>query len=259
LHIIDRYAYHNRIRHVDPAYKVGLALTVVMLCLILNEPPVGLAAIGWMYGIGVYITGIPGRTFAKFIVAEGVFLMLTIVGVVVSFNLTDPGHILTWTWQVGPLWISSSPASLYRGLNLVTRALGAAAALNFLALTTPLVDIIELLRRWRIPGELIDIMTVVYRSIFVLLESLDTMYRAQENRLGYNTSYWRAMNSAALLGSRLFVEAFQRSRRMQIALESRGYEGGNLLVLPSPYQSGRNLVWLGLVVVASLFLIWIIA
>jgi hypothetical protein len=26
--------------------------------------------------------------------------------------------------------------------------------------------------------------------------------------------------------------------------EARGYEGGNLLVLPSPYQSGRSLVWL---------------
>jgi cobalt/nickel transport system permease protein len=258
LHIIDQYAYNNRIRQVDPAYKVGLALTVVILCLILNEPPVGLAAIGWMYWITVYLTGIPGRTFAKLIVTEGAFLMLTIVGVVVSFSLADPGHISTWAWQIGPIWISGSPASLYQGINLVTRALGAAAAMNFLALTTPLVDMIELFRRWRIPGELIDIMTVVYRSIFVLLESLDTMYRAQESRLGYNTSYWRAMNSAALLGSRLFVETFQRSRRMQIALESRGYEGGNLQVLASPYKSDRRIVWLGLAAVASLFLIWII-
>ncbi len=258
MHLIDQYAYHNRIRQVDPVYKVGLALTVVILGLILNEPLVGLAAIGWMYGLAVYVAGIPGRTFAKVIGAEGAFLMLTIVGVVISFSLTDPGHMSTWAWPVGPIWISSSPASLYRGLNLVTRALGAAAALNFLALTTPLVDIIELLRRWRIPGELIDLMTIVYRSIFVLLESLDTLYRAQESRLGYNTSYWRAMNSAALLGSRLFVEALQRSRQMQIALESRGYEGGNLQVLPSPYRSGRRIGWLGLAAAASLCLIWII-
>jgi cobalt/nickel transport system permease protein len=256
LYIIDRYAYYNRIRQVDPAYKAGLALTVVMLCLILNEPPVGLAAVGWMYGIAV-VTGIPGRTFARLIGAEGLFLMLTVVGVMVNLSLADPGHMSTWAWSVGPIWISTSPASLYGGVNLVTRALGAAAAMNFLALTTPMVDIIELLRRWRIPGELIDIMTVIYRSIFLLLESLDTMYRAQESRLGYNTSYWRAMNSAALLGSRLFIEALQRSRRMQVALESRGYEGGNLQVLSSPYKSGRNMVWLGLAVTASLFLVWI--
>jgi cobalt/nickel transport system permease protein len=258
MHIIDQYAYNNRIHQVDPAYKVGLALIVVMLCLILNKPLVGLAAVGWMYGITVYVTGIPGRTFVKLIGAEGAFLMLTVVGVVVNFSLADPGPISTWAWSVGSIWISSSPASLYRGLTLVTRALGAAAAMNFLALTTPLVDMIELFRRWRIPGELIDIMTIVYRSIFVLLESLDTMYQAQESRLGYNTSYWRAMNSAALLGSRLFVEAFQRSRRMQIALESRGYEDGNLQVLPSSYQSGRMIAWLGLTAVTSLVLIWII-
>jgi cobalt/nickel transport system permease protein len=230
-----------------------------MLCLILNKPPVGLAALGWMYGITVYVTGIPGRTFARLISVQGAFLMLTIVGILVSFSLADPGPLSPWAWQVGPIWVSSSPASLYRGLNLVTRALGAAAAMNFLALTTPLVDMIELFRRWHIPGELIDVMVIVYRSIFLLLESLNTMYRAQDSRLGYNTSYWRAMNSAALLASRLFVEAFQRSRRMQLALESRGYEGGDLRVLPSAYQSGRRLAWLGLAAAASLFLIWITA
>ena len=257
MHIIDRYAYSNRLRRVDPAYKTGLAFTVLLLCLLLNEPLVGLVAVGWMVWLAVCLAGLSPRTFGRVLLAEATFLVLTTVGVVVSLSLRDPRELTPWAWQLGPLWLSSSPDSFYRGLTLVTRALGAASAMNFLALTTPLVDLVELFRRWRVPAVLIDIMTVIYRFIFVLLESLDRMFMAQESRLGYNTSYLRAINNAALLGSRLFIDAYQRSRRLQLALESRGFEG-ELRVLPARYESGRQLMWPGLGITASLILVWMI-
>jgi cobalt/nickel transport system permease protein len=259
LHIIDQHAHHNRIRSLDPAYKVGLALTVLLLCLVLNKPLVGVVAVGWMYLLALRLAGLSWRTFGRVVLVEGTFMILTTLGVVVSVSLTDPGNIFPWVLRLGPFWFSSSPASLYQGITLVTRALGAASAMNFLALTTPLVDMLELFRRWHLPLILVDIMVIIYRFIFVLLESLNTMYVAQDSRLGYNTSYWRTMNSAALLGSRLFIDAFQRSRRLQIALESRGYEGGDLQVLPSPYNTDSRIVWLGLVIATSLWLVWLIA
>jgi cobalt/nickel transport system permease protein len=254
LYLIDQHAHHNRIRSLDPAYKVGLSLTVLLLCLVFNKPLVGLIAVGWMYLLALWLAGLGWLTFGRVVLVEGTFMILTTIGVVFSVSLTEPGDISPWALRLGPLWLSSSPDSLYQGVTLVTRALGAASAMNFLALTTPLVDMLELFRRWRLPVILVDIMVIIYRFIFVLLESLNTMYVAQDSRLGYQTSYWRAMNSAALLGSRLFIEAFQRSRRLQIALESRGYEGGDLQVLPSPYQSDPKIVWLGLVIAASLVL-----
>ena len=257
MHLIDRYAYSNRIRSIDPAYKAGLAFSVLLLCLVFSEPAVGILAVGWMFCLSVYLAGIPARTFGRVLLAEVTFLVLGTVGVVISLSATDPSGISTWIIRVGPIWISSSPNTLAQAVTIVTRALGAASAMNFLALTTPLVDIVELLRRWHVPVILIDVMTVIYRFIFVLLESLEKMYVAQDSRLGYNTSYFRAMNSAGLLGSRLFIDAFQRSRRLQIALDSRGYDGGDLRVLPSNYTSGRNLIWIGAVVMASLVLAWL--
>jgi cobalt/nickel transport system permease protein len=259
LHIIDQHAHHNRIRNLDPAYKAGLALTVLLLCLIFNKPLVGLMAVGWMYLLAVRLAGLEWRTFGRVVLVEGTFMILTTIGVVLSVSLTDPRGISPWALRLGPLWFSSSPDSFYQGVTLVTRALGAASAMNFLALTTPLVDLLDLFRRWHLPAILVDIMVIIYRFIFVLLESLNTMYMAQDSRLGYQTSYWRVMNSAALLGSHLFMDAFQRSRRLQIALESRGYEGGNLQVLSVPYQSDPKIVWLGLVIVISLSLAWVLA
>jgi cobalt/nickel transport system permease protein len=258
LHIIDQHAHNNRIRSLDPAYKAGLALTVLLLCLVFNKPLVGLVAVAWMYLLAVRLAGLGWRTFGRVVLVEGTFMILTTIGVVLSISLADPRDISPWALRLGPLWLSSSPASLYQGVALITRALGAASAMNFLAMTTPLVDILELFRRCHLPLILVDIMVIIYRFIFVLLESLNTMYIAQDSRLGYHTSYWRSMNSAALLGSRLFIDAFQRSRRLQIALESRGYEGGDLQVLPSPYKTDPKIVWLGLVIAASLFLAGVI-
>jgi cobalt/nickel transport system permease protein len=254
MHLIDQYAYTNRIRRVDPAYKVGLAIMALLLCLVLNKPLVGLTVVGWMYLLAVWLAGLSWQTFGRVLLAEATFLILATIGVVLSVSLVNPQKI--WAVQLGPVWLSSSPDSLYQGINLVTRALGAAAAMNFVALTTPLVDILELLRRWRMPVILVDIMVVVYRFIFVLLDSLNTIYMAQDSRLGYHTSYRRTMNSAALLGSRLFIEAFQRSRRLQIALESRGYEGGDLPVLPTAYLSDRKIKWLALALAVNLGLVW---
>jgi len=258
LHIIDQYAYGNRIRKVDPAYKVGLALTMLLLCLLLSEPLVGAVAVIWMFSLAVGLAKVPARVFGRMLFVEGTFLVLTTIGVVLSVSLVDPTGISTWAWQLGPVWFSSSPDALEQGVTLVLRALGCASAMNFLALTTPLVDILELFRRWKMPVILIDIMTVVYRFIFVLLDTLNTIYKAQDSRLGYHTSYFRAMNSAALLGSRLFIDSFQRSRHLQTALESRGYDGGDLRVLPSTYQPDTRILWAGTAAVTNLFLVWII-
>ena len=256
MHIIDRYAYSNKIRAIDPAQKGGLALAVLLLCLILNEPGVGLLAVAWMWGLVVWWAGLPGAVFGRVIAAELLFMILATVGVALSVSLDAPANPEAWLLPLGPLWFSTDPEAIQLAMLLVSRALGAAAAMNFLALTTPLVDLIDLLRRLHVPNLLIDLMTVIYRFIFVLLESLERMIVAQESRLGYS-SYRRGMVSAGLVGSHLFIDAYRRAQRLQIALESRGYTD-ELQVLPSTTVRDKALLWLSSGVVGSLLLVWII-
>jgi len=254
MHFIDRYAYTNRIRNVDPACKVALALVVLLLCLVLNRPSVGLLATAWMWVLAVGVAGLPAGDFSRLLAAEAFFLVLMTAGVALSFSIAVPPPGTTWMWQVGPLWVASSPASLTMALHPVTRALGGAAALNFLAMTTPLVDLIDLLRRLRVPAWLIDLIAAMYRFIFVLLDSLERMVTAQDSRLGYR-SFRRGMSSAGMLTSGLFVNALQRTRRLQTALEARGYDG-ELRVLPSIYRQDWALWGTGLATVATLILAW---
>jgi cobalt/nickel transport system permease protein len=252
VHLIDRHAYTNAIRQVDPAQKAALAGAAIGLCLLLDRPAVGLLTVGWMLALATLWARVSARVFGQILFAEGMFLALSVLGVALSVSLAPP-TVAGWGWRLGPLWLSSSPVALELALRLVSRALGCSAALNFLILTTPLVDLIELLRRLRVPEVLIDLMTVVYRAIFVLLESLQRMATAQDARMGYHDAP-QAMRSAALLASQLFLDAYRRSRRLQIALESRGM-AGPLRVLPIAYTRGRRAWWLGATMAASLLLV----
>lgn len=251
MHLIDRYAYSNALRRLDPAQKAGLALLAIMLCLLLDRPAVGLLTLVWMLGLAVGWARVPLRVFGRVLLAEGLFLGISVLGVALSLSLAPPAQ--GWSWQLGPLWLSSSPAALAVATRLLARALGCAAALNFLILTTPLVDLIGLLRRLRLPEALIDLMTVTYRAIFVLLESMQRMATAQDARLGYRDGR-RAMRSAALLASQLFLDAYRRSQRLQTALESRGMHGP-LRVLPLTYTSDRLVWWFGAAMATSLLLV----
>ncbi|MCB9079431.1 MAG: cobalt ECF transporter T component CbiQ [Anaerolineaceae bacterium] len=257
MHIIDCYAYSNKIRAVDPAQKAGLAVIVLGLCLAFNHPVVSLLAVAWMWGLAVWQAGLPVLVFGRVLLAELFFLALATVAVALSVSLNAPANPDAWLLPVGPLWISSTPDDIFKAANLVLRALGAASAMNFLALTTPLVDLVDLLRRLRFSPILIDLMTVMYRFIFVLMESLNRMYVAQDSRLGYS-SYWRGMSSAGLLGSRLFIEAFQRSQRLQTALDARGYEGGHLQVLPTTYYRSDKLLAMSAAAILSLAAAWLV-
>ena len=254
MHIIDRYAYTNRIRNVDPVYKAGFALAVLVLCLLLNEPMVGLVAVIGIWALATFVAGLPVVTFGRIVFAESLFLMLITAGVAVSVSIQDPTAINGWAWKLGPLWISSSPESLDLAVRLVTRALGGTAAMNFLAMTTPLVDLVDLFRRLGVPAVLIDVMTVMYRFIFILLDSLDRMYIAQNSRLGYR-SWKRAMFSAGQIASRVFIEAYQRSERLQARWIHAPTMGNFACCLP-PIKTIWHSCLSGAIVISSLFIVW---
>ena len=222
-------------------------MVVVLLCLLSTRPFVGLIATGAMWLWVVTLAKIPPRVFAKLLFAEGLFLFLSLAAILLSVGLSEP-LTLPWRIAVGPLWVASSPAQIEQAILIFCRTMGAMSALNSLTLTTPLIDLITLWQRWRVPELIIDLMTIMYRFIFVLLDTLNQMTTAQACRLGRAGTYARRMNNTALLGSRLFINAFQRSQQLETALRSRGYDG-TLRVLPLQYKTGLPvMIWAAVLV-----------
>ena len=227
---VDRFAYTNRIRLLDPAYKVGFSLIGLLICLIFDQPVLSAGLMVGVILLAIFWAGLPFGFFLKLLMVEAGFLVIGVASIAISIGtIPSPGSLV-----VGPIWINVTPDTLIQAFKLLMRSLGCASTMNFLALTTPMVDLIELGRRIHLPALLIDLMSLIYRFLFTLLDCLDQMVLAQEVRLGFN-GFRTSLHSAAQIGANLFIEAFRKSQRLEIALEGREWEG-SLRVLPQVYR-----------------------
>ncbi|MGC4066462.1 MAG: energy-coupling factor transporter transmembrane component T [Polyangiaceae bacterium] len=104
------------------------------------------------------------------------------------------------------------------------RALGALSVTALLALTVPVAELLDVLRRLRVPEASLDLLHVTYRSLFVLDDASNRILRAQRNRAGYGRKSG-ALSTVALALSALFRHTLHRSERWERGLAARCYDG----------------------------------
>ena len=233
---IDRYAYCNRLRRIHPAEKVCLAGTALLVSLVGAPPVAPLLVLAVMAGVTVLWAGIPWRYYLRLVAVGSGFLVLGLPAV--ALKVGPEGEGLLWGVRVGALFLGLDRAGVWQALYLLARCLGALSGLYFLALTTPVTEILHLLRRLGLPGLLLELMGLVYRYLFVLLETAGSVYVSQTARGGY-ASYGRALRSLGLLVSVLFVRAHHRALMLFTALSARGYTGSLDVVGPAHRPSWK--------------------
>lgn len=228
MHLIDCFAHTNRWRKRHPAEKAGLALGLLALVLVLPWPA-SVAALIVASASALWGARIPWRIWTKVMALPLAFLLLSGAVLAVGVEHTPAG-----------LRLVCSEERLRPALVVVARALAAAACLNLLALTTPAHEWVPLLRRCRVPAVVLDLMLVVYRMLFVLVERLSVMQTAQAARLGY-VSHANRMRSYGYLGASLLTRAMDRAGRMEACLAARG-GGGEFPMLPCSREPSRGFV-----------------
>jgi len=169
--------------------------------------------------------GIPWRVFARTLLIPLGFILLGTVPLLFSVAFEPQGISLAWV-----------PEQIPAARHLLLRALAAAACLCFLALTTPVMDWLPLLRRLRLPAVVVDIMLVLYRMLFVLAERFSSIRYAQESRLGYSTIR-NTFRSSGLTGANLLVFSLKRAQAMEQGMLARGYDGDIRTLPPERHTS----------------------
>ncbi|MEI4271789.1 cobalt ECF transporter T component CbiQ [Klenkia sp. LSe6-5] len=205
--------------------KLLLTLGLVLCALVLPVWPgsllVGLTAVALALGPA----RVPGRVFAR---AVRLPLAFVVIGA------------LTAVVQVSGAGIGWAPGAAGTGGALVGHALAGGAAVMLLATTTPVSDLLPALRRARVPAAVVEVASVTYRLLFVLLDSLRTIREAQAARLGH-TSVRRGLRSSGLLAAAVLTRSWDRARRLQEGLAGRGMTT-DLRVLPEVLPSSRSFV-----------------
>ncbi len=240
---IDVAAHSSRWRRRHPLDKTVLALGLTALAVTL--PP-------WPGAVLVLVTalalllGPAGVTLRKVWRAWRVPLGFCVTGAA------------TLTVQVGApgAFVALAPHGWEHATQVLLRSSAASLGVLLLAFTTPVTDLLTWLLRLGVPAPVVDVAQVMYRMIFLLLESVRRVREAQAARLGHTTRT-AAFRSLAGLGAVAFVKAFDQAGRMQRGLAGRGYDGTLRVMTPDP-QVSRRFVLLSLALLTALVILTLV-
>ncbi|NLX50131.1 MAG: cobalt ECF transporter T component CbiQ [Methanospirillum sp.] len=219
--ILEDIAQRNSLREVNTSLKLAVGLGGLVLCLVSTGYVAPLFIALALIAALVLLARIDAYTVAELFVAPAIFAATGVIVIVLTSGGVDP----FWVWQ--PLsWLSLSvtPESIDRGFLVFCRTLGGMASLIFIALTTPMTDLFGVMRQCRLPAVLVELVMIIYQTIFLLLDHLVLIYRAQLMRLGYSSpGEW--IRSFSTLAGAGFIGAWNAGEDLIRAREMRCYDG----------------------------------
>lgn len=248
---VDYYAYASHMRSWNATFKIIFSMLCLLLCLILNNIYVSIAVILIMGYMTVVIGGLELDHYISMLLIPIVFLLFGSAAIAVGFSWNPVGqyNLNVFGW----FYIYCSQASLWKASGLIFKALGAVSALYMMTLTTPLSELIVVLRKAHIPKVIIELMNMIYRYIFIMLDTHSRMKNSAEARLGY-VDFKTSCYSFGQVASNLLIVSLKRGTDYYNALESRCYNG-DLQFLEEEKPIRKTQVAGAAVVVALLILI----
>ena len=226
--LIEQSAYSNRWRCVSPAAK-GLFATCGFVAIFAAKSPLTATFItGLLLAVTLIGAGITPTRYLRAAAPALFFLAMGSLSLAFAVDV-DGGRPL----------LHMAPSGLSRLAEVGTRSLGALAALLFLVLTTPLVDLISLLRRLKIPELLLEIMVLCYRMLFVFSAAVHETWNAQSARLGYATARL-TIRSLGGLAANLTLQVWQRAHALHLAAQARNNDGPLRFLEASFVNSARD-------------------
>lgn len=223
----ELYDPDNRWRGRHPAEKAVLAGG--MLAVVVAIPPGGVtgAVAILMTGAALFGARVSWRRFRDALLVPAGFLAVGTLPILVSF---------AWDREAGGPTVGVDPPAAG---GVVLRGLAAITCLAFFATTTPVCDVLELMRAVRCPGFVVELTMLTYRFSQELVASARTVRLAQRLRLGYGSA--ADFRSLGLLGATLLPRAVGRARRLERGLAARGYDG-DLPVLSTARPASRVVI-----------------
>jgi len=218
---IDLHAQRSRLGGYHAGLKVLVATAAAFTCVAANSLCVSVFVFLFMSGVTVLVGKTSFHYYLSLLTLPGFFILMGTAAILFQFSGTPAGVFAAGT---GAVYICVTAASQSRALSVMCNAFGAVSCLYMLSLSTPMHKIIGVLRRARVPKVMVELMVLIYRYLFVLLETNSHMVNAAASRLGYRD--YPTSVKTALRGSRnLLFLSFRRSSDCFAALEARCYNG----------------------------------
>ena len=233
--IIDKLCYASRLRYMNASVKTLLAVLTLIFCITDRSVIISLLILAVMSWLTIKKGGVPLSRYLKLMRIPLVFLFLSTLAILVNISASPMD---AFAIPLGSIYITSSYAALLHAAQLILTALASVSCLYFLSLSTPVTDLLGVMKRFHLPDLFIELMLLIYRFIFVLFGIADALSTSRDSRLG-NVDFRTSCRSFGSMASALFIRAFKKSNALYDAMESRCYNG-RIHVLSEEYPPERK-------------------
>lgn len=224
---IDTLAYRNRLSSLPPEQKLIFAVVLLAIAAI-GHPPTQIAIAIWMALWILAYARIPPRVYWKLMAVMSIFLLMSLPALAVQIVFSAQIEIIASdAWKganFGQWYVYISRSGIGQAALIAIRSLASISCLLFLLLTVPFVQLLQTFRRLGMPALLGELLLLMYRFVFILLQTASQLKTAQQARGGYR-SWTRSMHSISLLVSQLLARSLQRYQQFSLGVAARGFEG----------------------------------
>ena len=230
---------------LDPRVRLGGVLALVIAVALAQKITVVLALFA-----GAFVLALLSAVSLRILVLRVWLIVLGFTGVIALPALfLTPGDPLS----------TSSPITrqgLYTALMLVARAEAAVTLTTTLVLTTPWQQVLKALRSLYVPKEVVMMLMMAHRYIFLLSENATQMFESRESR---RVGVLRRRDKRRLVAQTagvLMSKSIDLSQEVFLAMQSRGYRGEIQILEETRITWRDSLALCGFVTVAVLATWW---
>lgn len=219
---MDTLAYSSRMLGWAPLGKLLLVIVILVANITTSSMLVPFVTLA----LGLVLMAYSTNFKIPFIIALAIgeaFLILVFGCGMISISGEGGGDVL---WDTDILWVhvNMTVESFNRAWLILFRGVAGITVMMAFATSTPIPHLSQALRQLRIPVEVCEIVVLIYRYGFLLLERMEVMWDAASCRMGFN-GFKRTMGTTAAIAMGMFVQSTNLADKAQIALDCRNYRG----------------------------------
>ncbi len=245
--LLETYTRKSKIYNLHPAYKVGMFVFYIVLLQFNESVLYALLLCGGMSALSLSLNAIRPWQHCKLMLYSVFALSLSVLPLLIIDGL--PAN------EFSMQEINFHSAKLHRVTILVLESWCLFSALLLLILSTPIHQLLFLMRKMRFPETILELVNLIYRNVFIMLSLAHEIWLSQQTRLGYVN--WRvSIRSFSQLLVSVLLLSIRRGEDQYNSLNARCYSG-TWRELPTSFEIGGKYSFVfGIFLCCSSLLLW---
>lgn len=218
---IDQYSGLDSFVHrLDPRTKIIASIAVILV--ILLTPP------GSWEAFAIYLLILLGwvwmaRLPFKYVLKRSLVILPFVVMIAIFIPFFKEGNEI-WGWNVWAWHIGITYEGLAVLVNVIIKGWLSMLCLIVLTSSSKFADLLQGMYRLKVPLIFVQIISFMYRYIFVLIDQAMRMQMARDSR-NFGVNRWVIFKTMGNMIGMLFIRSYERGERIYAAMLSRGYTG----------------------------------